>query len=797
MDDNSTRTLEALDWPYLARALSSHARTAAGRRAAENVALESDPAVIAAAFDTIDEIRALRETGVGSPPVGGVEDIGQPLEAARQGRVLELEDLAVVRSTIGSLARLGAYLARHHDSAPVLGSLGAPIALDDQLCASFEAAIDEQHGGLSERTYPMLAELRARMAALERRMRTTVEALLDAPEYADVLQDRYVTSRDGRFVVPIKAAAKSMGLGIVHDASRTRQTLFLEPAAVVPLGNEWRMAEFDLRSEERRILVELSSLLAHHAESLAQALFAAAAIDLACCRADFAARLNAVRPSVGDEGVVDLHQARHAVLALANSEIVANDLSLSTAAPVLVLTGPNAGGKTIAMKTIGLCALLVRAGCFIPAASGSRIDLFGEVLADIGDSQTVHEGLSSFSAHLTALRSMLETAGPGTLVLLDEIAAGTDPAQGGALARAFVERFADAGARVVVTTHYAQLKVMPATDDRVAVAALEYRQDCPTYRVVAGMTGESHGLAAALRAGIDEALVERARSLMGDAERALHEALSTLEIEREQTAAATLLSEQKTAELASREVKLVAREIKIKRRAREMEEAGAAEFLTGLRDAEQQVRDVLAALRENPNQAAAASARALVVQSKAAAVLPEAPRPSGPRRAPVIGDRVRVQGLGAMGDVVAIDGDEFEVRAGVMMMRVGADKLEVVGKAAAPNGAENRPRRTGKGPNARSGSEAGVKADFAFRTSRNTLDLRGVRVDEGLAKLNDFLDEAMLAGHDAIFVLHGHGTGAMKSAVRKLVADSQYVSSAAPAAEEQGGDAFTVVQLRG
>lgn len=801
--DLFARTSQALDWTFLAAALSRHTRTAAGRRAAQELEFSTQAEAIASCFDAIDEIARLKEAGSGAPPLAGIEDIGAAIEAARGGEVLELEDLAITRASLGTLARLAAFLETVGQTAPTLAALGEPLALEAMLYTTFELALDER-GHLSERAYPKLGELRGKMEALERRMRSTLERLLDSSEYADVLQDRYVSQREGRFVLPIKAQAKALGLGIVHDASRTKQTVFLEPAAVVPMGNEWRMAAFDLRSEELRIRSELSALLGRNARALGAALEAATQIDLASARAAFAVQLGAVRPELGNEGVVRLIAARHPVLALSSEPVVANDLALDQAKPVLVLTGPNAGGKTVAMKTVGLCALLVRAGCFVPAAAGSRVDLFPNVVADIGDQQTVHEGLSSFSGHLATLQAMLKEAGPNSLVLLDEIAAGTDPTQGGALARALVERFADVGARIVTTTHYAQLKAMPAADSRVAMAALEYREGQPTYRLVPGMAGESHALAAAERAGIDDKLVSRARDLMGDAERALQEALAAVESEREQAARSLAEAETKTAELEQREQAILTREIKIKRHARELERKEAAAFVERLEAADKTVSQALEALKANPSQAVAAAARSTIRESRRAALPAEQPKAASSKRKILLGDRVKVAGIGAVGDVVAIRGREFEIRAGAMVFKVSEDKLEYLGKAQhAQRAAEiaSRPRSMrsrGKSPNRYQAGESGASGDateFAMRTVDNTLDLRGVRVEEGLAKLESFLDASMLASRDAIFVLHGHGTGAMKEAVRKWLRSSPYVEHSEAAAEEQGGDALTVATL--
>ncbi len=815
--DLSVQSLATLDWPYVVAALARGARTPGGRRLAEAADLMSDPSQIGDAFDAVDEVLELRrEEGLGLP-LGGIEDIDDSLLAAARGEVLELEPLVEAAHAVAGLEALGRFVDGRGESLVRLGEEARAIDLDGRFVATLAGAFDER-GQLSESAWPELAELRRRIAALERRIRTTVQGLLESAEFADLLQDHYVTQREGRFVLPIKAQAKNLGLGIVHDSSRTHQTVFVEPAAIVPMGNQWRMAEADLRAEELRIRAELSGLLGRHAGSVTRALEAAARLDLASARAALALRLGAVRPQVGRDGVLELRAARHPVLALADARVVANDLRLDGERPVLVLTGPNAGGKTVAMKTVGLCALLVRAGCFVPAEDGARVDVFDPVVADIGDAQTVHEGLSSFSGHLATVHSMLEVAAPGALVLLDEIASGTDPSQGGALARALVERFADAGARVVVTTHYAALKAMPAADSRVEVSAMEYRDGRPTYRVLAGMAGESHALEAAERAGLDRALVERARDLMGDAERTLHEALAALEAERERADEAARTAERRARELAAREAELARREARIKGRARELEAEEAAAFLARLRAAEAEVREAMKALHAAPTGRSAEETRALLRRARGAAepdgIEAAAATPSA--RMPAVGDRVRVLGLGAVGDVVAVRGQELEVRAGAMLVRVGPTEVEFVSRAAASaaqssrgsgGGRRSGGTRHGVGDGRRSASATGGGAGDgpavardpltdALRTPGNTLDLRGQRVEEGLALVEDFLDRSVLAGREVVFILHGHGTGAMKEAVRRELASSAYVARAAPAAEEQGGDALTAVLLR-
>ncbi|RMD81450.1 MAG: endonuclease MutS2, partial [Candidatus Dadabacteria bacterium] len=542
--DLDRQTMLALDWPALLEALGDLARTALGRRRAGQLEPACDPEEASLLLETTEEALRLIEAGNGPAGLAEVADVVELLAACRRGEALEVEELRAVAGTVGGLAALARQLRSCGEGprplAPTLALWGRRLHLDPVLVDTLTGAFDER-GGLSERTYPRLGELRREAAELERRARRSIEELLDSADFAEVLQDRYVTVRDGRFVVPIKAHAKSLGLGIVHDTSRSGQTVYLEPNQLVPLGNRRRLVEAEIAREELRIRRELSRLIGAQADAIEAAIEQAVAVDLAFARAELARRLDAVRPVVGREGTIALRAARHPLLVLQGADVVPNDLEVTAEHPVLVLTGPNAGGKTVALKTIGICALLVRSGCFVPAAEGSRVDFFDSVLADIGDRQSIAEGLSSFSGHLRNLREMVERAGPAALLLCDEIASGTDPSQGGALARALVERMAEAGARVVVTTHYAQLKAMGAADERVVVAAMEFHGGRPTYRARLGVAGESHALEIARETGIDPALVARARSLMDEGERALGDALR--ELERERTRAERLAAE--------------------------------------------------------------------------------------------------------------------------------------------------------------------------------------------------------------------------------------------------------------
>ncbi|MEQ1565938.1 MAG: Smr/MutS family protein [Myxococcota bacterium] len=588
-------------------------------------------------------------------------------------------------------------------------------------------------------------------------------------------------------MLPIKSHAKRWDLGIVHDTSGTGKTVFVEPHAVIELNNRLRLAEGRLREAEHAILTSLSRELGTEAEAVGEAMGAAVEIDVAVSRAGLARRLSARRPVVGDSGRIAITAGRHPVLVLRGVDVVANDLELGATRPVLVLSGPNAGGKTVALKTIGLCAELVRHGNFVPAAEGSRVDRFDELLAAIGDQQSVEGDLSSFSAHLVALQQMLGRARPGQLILLDEIASGTDPAQGAALAQAVLEQLAAAGPRVVVTTHFAGLKALAASDPRFAGAAVQYTDGRPTYRVLQGASGESHALSIARRVGLSDAVLDRAETLIGAQQIELGRLLAALEQERGRAESARTDADRARAEARATAAALAEREERLRTRIRELEAKGAATFLERLKSAERAIGQVVAELQKSPTHDGVRAARATLDALKGLApVAPEPPPAPVPTRLE-IGHRVRLKKLGSMGEVVHTTDEAVQVRVGAITVRARLDEVEVLGGPVAVS----KPRG---GTSLVAAPREAALAE-AVRLPSNTLDLRGMRVEEGQDAAEKFFDQALQSGWERVFLLHGHGTGALKDGLRHWLRSSSYVSDWSPASEEQGGDAFTVVVL--
>ncbi len=541
------------------------------------------------------------------------------------------------------------------------------------LADAFDAA-----GGLSAIRFPLLAELRQRIAALHTEIRGTLDRLVHGDTFAELLQDRFWTLRENRYVLPIKAHAKRMDHGIVHGTSGSGHTVFVEPHVVIALNNRLRLAEGELTAEEWRIRAALSRELGTASGAIDRGVGAAIRLDAVCARAQLGLRLGATRPIVGEEGVIALRQARHPLLVLRGVAVVPNDLDLRPAQPALVISGPNAGGKTVALKTIGLCAQLVRHGCLVPAGESSRVDRFATLVAIIGDQQAVAEDLSSFSAHLVLLRATLETAGDAALVLLDEIAAGTDPAQGAALGQAILEALVDRGARVVVTTHFGPLKRLGTADARFVSAAMQYYEGRPTWRVVVGVTGESHALGIAARVGIDTPVIARAAALVGEGERSVSATVEQLEAERARWQRSADESERLTRGLVEREAAVAAREAEIALRARRIEFEAARVFLQRVRAAEKAIDAIVSRLEAAPDALEAALAKASVGAFRGIVPARPAPENPGPTTAFVIGDRVRLREYDLVGEVVSVGDGGLRVRAGAITVNTRPEQVERV-----------------------------------------------------------------------------------------------------------------------
>src|SRR5262245_52846351 len=531
----SPKALVRLEWPQLAARLAARARTPRARARLEAAdagatLFEATEAGVRARLAETAGARALGAAGVGLG-AGELADPAEALGRARRGGALEPRALLDLRGALLAIDAARRGIAPRAELAPRLADQAAGLGDHAALAAAIGRSIDPD-GEVRDEASPRLAEARREARRLAAAIEARLGQLLRDPELRRHLSDAYTTVRSGRFVLPVRSDSSGSVPGIVHDASRSGTTLFVEPEALVPENNRHKQVELEVVQEEQRVLRELSERAAASAAAIEADLDALAQLDLAFARAALAAELEAVEPVVGDAGVVRLPGLRHPLIAA--DEVVANDLALGEGWCVLVLSGPNAGGKTVAMKALALAVLCVRAGLFVPAAPGARVDLFDAVHAHIGDEQDLAEHLSTFSAHVANLARVAREAGPRSLVVLDEVGVGTDPGEGAALAQAVLEALADAGARVVATTHFGLLKELAEADPRFANASVELDPEtlAPTYRLRMGLAGASSATAVAARMGMPQAVIARANEILDREDRRLDRMLAELAASR-------------------------------------------------------------------------------------------------------------------------------------------------------------------------------------------------------------------------------------------------------------------------
>jgi DNA mismatch repair protein MutS2 len=811
------RSLHSLDWPRVIEALVERAATGMGEELCRDLSLFMEIDQARDALSEVSEMLGLLEESA-APSVGGVVDMRAEVTAVSKGTILEGSSLLSIAHCLEALERLKTQLLEAAERAPRLYRRSASIQAHPDLAAWLIGSFDPR-GELSASTYPQLSSLRGAKAKLHNRIRGTLDGLRGQERFGEALQDDFVAMRNDRYVVPLKASEKRQGFGIVHDTSGSGQTVFVEPLEIVEMNNELKMADAELRSEELRILRDLSERVALIAWDLSESLKAAAAIDLILAKAKLGLDLEATVFSLSEQPGMDLRQARHPILVLQGEDVIANDLQLGSARRALVLSGPNTGGKTISLKTLGLAALFARAAIPFPADEGSTIGWCPGVLTDIGDAQDVREGLSTFSGHVLCLIEIfqsLTSSAPGSLVLIDEIAVGTDPVQGAALGRAVLESLLDAGVLLATTTHYPELKALSSTDDRFVNARVEFDEGAgaPTYRVSVGRPGSSHALDIAARVGLGDQVLKLARSFLGQTAADVEKLLSGLESETAQARDAREEAIKDREEAAAELAQALAERDELKRRSRSLESDLRAEFEREVRGYRDSVRGAMKQLRERADEASAERARqrinegARVVRDRLGE---EAPGPIGdvvPAEEVVVGARVRIATLGKEGVVVELPDRKGRLHIEVDGLRIRAvvGDLERVrpkaksGSSGAPKGKKGKKGKKGRssGPGARPETDGlAAGCDGAFRSVDNTLDLRGERVDEALDRVERFLDECYLKDRPHAFILHGLGTGALRAAIRKELRSSAYVKSWQPGSRSQGGEGITVVELKG
>ncbi len=745
----------------------------------------------------VTEAQTLSERG--HPlPFGGILPVGAEIEAASGGNLLEPLELHAVANTARGLDALRKHLKEFAEDAPELFERAAVMADFTAVHQEIFRCIDDD-GQIVDAASPALSRLRQQLGALRGQLESTAQKLLEDNDLSRHLQDRFYTQRDDRFVLPIKAGSQPAVKGIVHGTSQSGGTVFVEPEALVLLNNRLKMVEGEVAEEVRRILRELTDRVARHGRALADAIEIATVLDTTQAAAQLARDLDAAMPTIG--APLALKAGRHPMLVLSKRGCVPNDVRLE-AGQILVVSGPNAGGKTVVLKTAGLAALMVRAGMFVCADSGSSVPWYRNVETDIGDAQSLDMDLSTFSGHVHNLNRMLADADGDTLILIDEIAAATEPEQGAALAQAILEQFADRGVQVIVTTHYERLKVLAAQHERMVNSSVGFNLDTlePTFHLHMGIPGPSSALDVAKKLGMRMEILERARAILGSSRVEVEDLMREVsnqrqEIERERSALAAET-------LALRQAKENARaaEQTFKQKAKTVHTGAHHEAVSALRDARRELDKLKGTVqRRRPEKEIKELSKK--VQDLASAVSAHAPEPEPAPGTPATektltpGTPVYVLSLATRGEVVgAPSRGRIEVRVGALRTTQEIKNLHVLSRNQEKKAFGGAPKK------APAAAAVGlVKGDTegraTVRTADATLDIRGQRVDEGIAALDKFLDQSFLAARDVIFVIHGHGTGALRDAIRDHLRSRPEISQFRPGEPGEGGDGVTVLFL--
>jgi DNA mismatch repair protein MutS2 len=659
-------------------------------------------------------------------------------------------------------------------------------------------------GSIKESATSELRRLTHQAQALKQQMRHQVDQILHSRRYEDILQEQYFAQREGRYVIPVKADMRGRVQGIVHDVSASGATVFFEPRELVELNNSIKVADLEIGREVRRILRELSSLIAVQSEVALAGLDALAELDGIAARALFGRQLKACPVGLNEEGRVRLLQARHPLLQLSKEQVVANDILLDESTHVLVISGPNTGGKTVTLKIVGLFALMVRAGLHLPCDAESEMAIFPDIYADIGDSQDLARDLSSFSAHMTQMIQLLDetdrrrrgeaknTASRQWLVLLDEPVTSTDPTEGAALAEALLCRLATLRMKVVVTTHYGSLKTLAHTMPGFANAAVEFDVATlsPTYRLFMGVPGGSSALEIAGRLGMDRELLDEARLKLHKDERVMETMLHDLQVTQRQLTddLARAIAARREAEQAEQRVK--AQLAYLEDTEREAQKGLKRKLSEQFSRARAEVQATVDAVKGEQKliKAKAAKQRLFELEAQTKAELAPASLPV-PLEHLGVGDQVEIGGLGMTGTLLEVPQGKKRVRVKVGEGEVLATVANLIGLARVP-AAPSLPASSSSSPR-RFSSSGGLGLD-----EQTAVDVRGKAADEALDDVIAALDRATLASAPFLRIIHGHGTGKLKASLRDYLKDSPYVAEFRAGDRAEGGDGVTIATLR-
>ena len=750
--------------------------------------------------DLDDVVQLLAETTAasdlctrkGNPSFSGVTDVAASLERAQRGGILHPSELLAIASVLRCTRNVKGYVS-DDDKETVLDPLFRMLSpnkyLEDKI---FGAILSEEE--IADNASPALSDIRRHMRIQSAKIKDTLQKVISSPAYAKLLREPIITIRQGRYVVPVKSECKNDVPGMVHDVSATGSTYFIEPMSAVNANNALRELELQEKKEIERILAEMSADVAAKQEEILQNCNLLVGLDVIFAKARLAYRMKAWPPIMNDQGRVDLRKARHPLIDPKN--VVPISVRLGGDFDSMIITGPNTGGKTVTLKTVGLLTLMAECGLHIPAGDGSVLSTFEAILADIGDEQSIAQSLSTFSSHMRTIVEIVENCDDRTLVLFDELGAGTDPAEGAALAVALIEYCRKLGSQVMATTHYAELKLYAMRTPGVVNASCEFDVETlrPTYKLLIGIPGKSNAFAISKRLGLSDDILKEANDLVGKNDRDFESVLGQLEEQRQQMENARFEAErlrQETENIKAKSEAYRQQLDKEKEKALEQARREAQAIIEDARRTANAASDELKALRKqiaegdstNINQRQTDLRKQLNdAESRILAGKKEKNRPA-PSRGLLVGDTVELLKLGTKASVIAINKDgSLQLQAGILKMTAKPDEVYLLENE---NPYKEKPQRP-----AHSGRQMNISAPAL------EVDLRGMDSVEAVCVLERFMDESMRGNAHSVRIIHGKGTGTLRTAVHQALKKNKFVKTYRLGVYGEGEDGVTIAEFR-
>lgn len=790
------KALETLEYRKIIAQLKREMGSAASAKLADELTPLTSEKIIK------EELRSTTEAvdlivRKGPLPTGGLYDIREALLLAKKGGSLTMRQLLEVQNVLGISSEVVAFM--HDDALPELKYIGEMVDLIVEFTA-LEKEISRcilTEDEMADNASPKLKDIRRSIHQQNQAIKNKLSRIITSSSNKTYLQDAIVTMRDGRYVIPVKQEYRSFFPGMVHDQSKGGATLFIEPQGVVELNNKLRELEVEEQLEIARILAELSSRVAEHYREIRSNLELLTKLDFIMAKGKLSCKMHASEPKIDTDGELRLISARHPLIEY--KKAVPVDIRIGGDYRTLIITGPNTGGKTVSLKTAGLLVMMAQSGLHIPASHASTLPIFGEVFADIGDEQSIEQSLSTFSSHMKNIVSIIDKASYDSLVLVDELGAGTDPTEGAALAIAILERFYDSGALTMATTHYNELKKYALATSGVENAAMEFDVETltPTYRLLIGVPGKSNAFEISKKLGLSESVIERASEHIKHGDMEFENVISSIEDDKRKAAADRLDAESMRAEIEERLKKLEEKEKAISEKRADIIAEAKREARELLRETKSAVKDVQKDLRRlqksgahtNLNTGALEKSRRKIneaedlVSEKVVKQVNSEPVSADTLK---IGDRVKLLTIGQNGTILSLPDEK-----GNLMINIGALKVKArLQDLMLIN--EGKDRK----PQAKSSSKYGSLLRSKSSSVSASINVMGKNLEDALADVEKYLDDVYMAGLDMVSIIHGRGGGILKDGIRQMLKRKKYVDSYGAASYNDGGEGVTIVRMK-